>query len=60
MERQITLLNQIIGNNEIKRKVNTNIECDYSSKHFPAEKLLEDNDHHFDNCMVIIEANNTW
>jgi len=38
---------------------NTNIESDYSSKHFPAEKLLEDNDLDFDDCRVIIEANNT-
>jgi len=36
---------------------NTNIESDYSSKHFPAEKLLEDNDQDFDDCRVIIEAN---
>jgi len=42
--------NCIMKSNEHK---NTNIESDYSSKNFPAKKLLEDNDQDFDDCRVI-------
>jgi len=60
LDNFVELNNCIMKSNEHE---NTNIESDYSSKHFPAEKqgekLLEDNDQDFDDCRVIIEANTT-
>lgn len=56
-------LDHFIESNNCRMKSNehenTNTESNCSSRHFSAKKLLDDNDQDFDECRVIIEANDT-